>query len=74
MENQHRLINGYRELSQEEINTINAIKEQGQALDALVTMISGIENVDGRWLYIGTTQLQQGLMALTRAVAQPTTF
>lgn len=74
MENQHRKITGYRELSQEEINTMNAIKNQGQALDALVTMISGIENVDGRWLDIGATQLQQGLMALTRAVAQPTTF
>lgn len=27
-----------------------------------------------RWLAIGRTQLQQGLMAVTRAVAQPTTF
>lgn len=27
-----------------------------------------------RWLAIATTDLQTGLMALTRAVAQPTTF
>jgi len=27
-----------------------------------------------RWLAIGTTDLQTGLMAITRAVAQPTTF
>nr|WP_298892195.1 hypothetical protein [uncultured Acinetobacter sp.] len=26
------------------------------------------------WVATGATQLQQGLMALTRAVAQPTTF
>ena len=74
MENQHRKITGYRELSQEEINTMNAIKGHGVALDALVTMMSGIEGIDKRWLAIGTTDLQTGLMALTRAVAQPTTF
>ena len=27
-----------------------------------------------RWLSIGRTHLQEGLMAWTRAVAQPTTF
>ena len=74
MENQHRKITGYRELSQEEIDTMNAIKAQGIALDALVTMMSSIENIDNRWLAVGTTDLQTGLMALTRAVAQPTTF
>jgi len=74
MENQHRKITGYRELSQEEINLMNAIKQQGVTLDALVTMIAGVENVDGRWLAIGCTDLQTGLMALTRAMAQPTTF
>jgi len=30
--------------------------------------------VDQRWVSLGTTDLQTGLMALTRAVAQPTTF
>ena len=74
MENQHRKITGYRELSQEEIDTMNAIKQHGISLDALVTMMSGIEGIDKRWLAVGTTDLQTGLMALTRAVAQPTTF
>lgn len=30
--------------------------------------------VDQRWISIGATDLQTGLMALTRGVAQPTTF
>lgn len=30
--------------------------------------------IDQRWVSIGATHLQTGLMALTRAVAQPTTF
>lgn len=36
MENQHRKIKGYRELSQVEIDLMNKIKEQDLALKALV--------------------------------------
>ncbi len=36
MENQHRKINGYRDLSEAEIALINKIKAQGQALEALL--------------------------------------
>ena len=31
-------------------------------------------SIDQRWVTIGATDLQTGFMALTRAVAQPTTF
>jgi hypothetical protein len=30
--------------------------------------------IDQRWVSVGATDLQTGFMALTRAVAQPTTF
>lgn len=30
--------------------------------------------IDQRWVSIGATQLQQGFMAVTRGIAQPTTF
>lgn len=39
MENQHRKITGYRELSQAEINTMNEIKAKGEELRALVAKI-----------------------------------
>lgn len=35
MNNQHRKIKGYRELTQEEIDLMNQIKEQGVALETL---------------------------------------
>lgn len=35
MENQHRKINGYRELCQEEIDLMNEIKAKGEELKAL---------------------------------------
>lgn len=31
-------------------------------------------SVDQRWISIGTTHLQEGFMALTRGIAQPSTF
>jgi len=73
MENQHRHIRGYRELTQSEIDLMNRIKEHGIALGELVEKMQHPE-LDQRWVEIGATQLQQGLMALTRAVAQPTFF
>lgn len=39
MENQHRKINGYRELSQEEIDLMNEVKAMGPQLQALTTKI-----------------------------------
>ena len=95
MDNQHRKIQGYRELAQTEIDLMNEIKSFGPQLQALVSKVS--DSIDGqfiaalndgdddeverldtadaeRWRDLGMSHLQQGLMCLTRAVAQPTTF
>ena len=74
MDNQHRQIKGYRELSQGEIDLMNEIKAKGVELGALVMKLRTTEGLDQRWISIGTTDLQTGLMALTRGVAQPSTF
>ena len=74
MENQHRKISGYRELTEHEIALMNQIKKQGEALDDLVEQLRTTTGLDQRWVSIGATDLQKGLMALTRGVAQPTTF
>lgn len=84
MENQHRKIAGYRELNAEEIALINSIKQKGEELGNLVQTMellaeqqkaAGAEYpLDQRWIAIGKTDLQTGIMALVRAIAQPTTF
>ncbi len=108
MDNQHRQIKGYRELSQAEIDLMNKIKTKGAELGELVQELEAYTlrqhevsfhgEDDGtpvgkepsgeqlaeqerllkanphRWVSIGKTHLQQGLMALTRSVAQPTFF
>lgn len=65
---------GYRNLSQSEVDLINEIKGVGEELGALVAKVRVADGVDQRWASIGATDLQTGLMALVRAVAQPTTF
>lgn len=75
MENQHRQIKGYRELNEAEIALMNEIKTKGAELGDLVQKLSAPDaGTDARWVKIGATHLQQGLMALTRSVAQPTFF
>jgi hypothetical protein len=79
MENQHRQIKGYRELSQSEIDLMNEIKQQGVAIGELVAKLrseqpGGGNALDQRWISIGATHMQEGLMALTRGVARPTFF
>lgn len=74
MENQHREIKGYRELTQAEIDSMNEIKVLGAQIGELVTKLENQEGLDKRWVAIGKTEIQQGLMALTRSVAQPTFF
>jgi hypothetical protein len=67
-------IKGYRTLTENEIQSINYVKSIGSDIESLVNQLKMLPDVDQRWISIGVTQLQQGLMALTRAVAKPTTF
>lgn len=74
MENQHRQIKGYRELSQDEIYAMNEVKAVGEVLGDLVEKLRASPALDQRWVSIGATDLQTGLMALTREIAKPTFF
>lgn len=82
MENQHRKISGYRELSQEEIDLMNEIKAHGRELGRLINRVNNVNAGDEkardseafRWSAIAKTDLQTGIMALTRAVAKPEFF
>lgn len=70
-------IKGYRELNEVEIALMNKIKEQGVVLASLIDDLGkseGETKADPRWLAIGRTHLQEGLMALTRSIAKPEFF
>ena len=74
MDNQHRKIKGYRELSQEEIDTMNEVKAMGIKLGELVEKLENNKDLDQRWIESGKIDLQKGLMALTRSIARPEFF
>lgn len=81
MENQHKKITGYRDLSEEEIRLMNEAKELAEKVGDLVERIEFLGKgedpkitIDMRWCSIGKTDLQKGFMALIRSVARPTTF
>ncbi len=74
MDNQHKKIKGYRELSQEEIDAMNAVKAEGERLRLLVDELFDNPDLDHRWVSIGQTDLQKGIMALVRSIAKPESF
>lgn len=74
MENQHREIKGYRELNADEIALMNEIKTKGAEMGELIEKLKAMPGLDQRWIALGATNFQIGLMSITRGVAQPTFF
>ena len=85
-DNQHRMIKGYRDLTIQEIDLINKIKAVGNTLDELIEEVEHTNLSLGKrseldeiaepdlWAHQAKINLKIGLMALTRAVAKPTSF
>jgi hypothetical protein len=74
VDNQHRQIKGYRDLSEVEIGAINACKLVAVEVGILCDKVRGLDGVDQRWVAIAKTDLQKGFMALIRSIARPETF
>lgn len=74
MDNQHKKIKGYRDLSQQEVNDMNDIKAEGERLKSVISAMRSRKEIDQRWVSIAETHLQQGIMAAVRAIAQPESF
>ena len=74
MDNQHKLIKGYSDLSADEIALMNECKELAVKTGELIEKLKATPNLDQRWISIGTTDLQKGFMSISRGIAQPTTF
>lgn len=64
-------IKGYRELSKEELELINNIKDEEITLGELWTNVNQYAEVDKRWMAIAKTHFEEGFMAFVRAIAKP---
>ena len=74
IDNQHKLIKGYRDLTEVEIGAMNDCKQIAVEVGILVDKVMGMDENDKQWSSIAKTQLQQGFMALIRSIARPETF
>jgi len=74
MDNQHKKIKGYRDLSQTEIDDMNQIKGKAAEVGELIEALEESPEIDKRWLAIAKTDLQKGFMAATRSIAKPGFF
>lgn len=71
MDNQHKQISGYRDLTQAEIDQINAVKATEESLGELWRTVMDLPDVDERWANIARTHFEEGFSALVRSVARP---
>lgn len=74
MENQHKQIKGYRDLTQEEINLMNECKDLAEKCRVFLEKVEATPEIDKRCSALGKTNLQQGFMWSIRAIARPETF
>jgi len=88
MDNQHKKIKGYRDLSQEEIDLMNEIKAKGEELRALVAKVEAVvaqadapepgiaHEADSPlyWLRHAESSYRCATMFAVRAIAQPTSY
>jgi hypothetical protein len=65
-------IKGYRDLSEQDVELVNLIKEAEVQVGKLWRMVADQKStVDPRWLAIAKTHFQEGFTALVRAVTKP---
>lgn len=80
MDNQHKKITGYRDLSQAEIDLMNEVKQAEATLGELWRKVGRIEaqggranaeHCDPRWHAVAKTHFEEGFSALVRSIARP---
>lgn len=69
-----QFIKGYRKLSPSEVAMINEIKDLGEFINDKLKQLERLDYIDKRWLAIGTTEMQKGIMSITRSIAKPEGF
>lgn len=62
---------GYAAQTSEAIDLVNANKRHEERVLRVIDALAEVEATDKRWLAIARTQIEQGFMALNRAVFKP---
>ena len=76
VDNQHKKISGDRDLNEDEIYVMNALKDHEHRMGGVLTTIENQmsdhgDREAGRWLSLARTHLETGFMFAIKAVARP---
>ncbi len=71
VDNQHKKITGYRDLTQGEIDAMNGIKHLEAQFNGMIDFLKELPGLDGRQIALAATHGEDAFMHAVRAVAQP---
>lgn len=71
MDNQHKKITGYRDLSQAEINAMNAVKALEAQFNGMIDHLKTVDGIDQRQVALAATHGEDAFMRAVRAIAKP---
>lgn len=72
MDNQHRKISGYRELTEAEIELMNEVKALEAAFNRVIDKLRDTADIDQRQVSIAQTDGESAFMRAVRSIARPT--
>lgn len=64
-------VHGYRPQSGQAVELVNQNKQAEEWVLRLLDVYAGEASIDQRWLAIGRTHIEQGFMAVNRAIFRP---
>lgn len=64
-------VSGYKPQTQSKVDTVNEFKADEERILRKIEAMMASGAIDGRWMAIGRTQLEQAFMAINRSVFQP---
>lgn len=71
MDNQHKKITGYRDLTQREIDAMNSVKHLEAQFNGLVDFLKDMPEVDQRQVALAATHAEEAFMHAVRSIAKP---
>lgn len=64
-------VSGYKPQDASRVQLVNINKDLEERLLRFLDVLAGDPEVDKRWLAIGRTEIEQGFMAVNRAIFRP---
>lgn len=71
MENQHKHIQGYRDLSKAEIDAMNTVKDFEASVGKMIQHMEQSQEIDQESLAHAKQSLRVGFMLMVRSIAKP---